>query len=114
MTDPERSKQTVIAYLDTAFNDKQPAEAVENYGGSHYIQHNPQAPDGFDFIQFVEGFVEQFPQLSLDIAHHQGGPGRDPQPAKGLTRGPRLCGSGHLPLGGRQGCRALGCSAART
>ena len=68
MTDPERSKQTVIAYLDTAFNDKQPAEAVENYGGSHYIQHNPQAPDGFEaFIQFVEGFVEQFPQLSLDI-----------------------------------------------
>ena len=74
MTDPERSKQTVIAYLDTAFNDKQPAEAVENYGGSHYIQHNPQAPDGFEaFIQFVEGFVEQFPQLSLDIAHHRRG-----------------------------------------
>ena len=68
MTDPERSKQTVIAYLDTAFNDKQPAEAVENYGGSHYIQHNPQAPDGFEaFIQFVTDFVEQFPQMSVDI-----------------------------------------------
>ena len=68
MTDPEHSKQTVIAYLNTAFNDKQPTEAVENYGGSHYIQHNPQAPDGFEaFIQFVEGFVEQFPQLSFDI-----------------------------------------------
>ena len=68
MTDPERSKQTVIAYLDTAFNDKQPGEAVENYGGSHYIQHNPQAPDGFEaFVGFVEGFVEQFPQMSLEI-----------------------------------------------
>jgi predicted SnoaL-like aldol condensation-catalyzing enzyme len=68
MTDPGHSKQTVIAYLNTAFNDKRPAEAVETYGGSHYTQHNPQAPDGFDaFIQFVEGFVEQFPQLSLDI-----------------------------------------------
>ena len=68
MTDPGHSKQTVIAYLNTAFNDKQPAEAVEKYGGSHYTQHNPQAPDGFDaFIQFVEGFVQQFPQLSLDI-----------------------------------------------
>jgi predicted SnoaL-like aldol condensation-catalyzing enzyme len=42
VTDPEHSKQTVIAYLNTAFNDKQPAEAVENYGGSHYIQHNPK------------------------------------------------------------------------
>jgi predicted SnoaL-like aldol condensation-catalyzing enzyme len=68
MADPQQNKQTVLAYYNLAFNDKRPAEAVEKYGGSHYIQHNPQAPDGFEaFIQFVEGFVEQFPQLSLDI-----------------------------------------------
>ena len=68
MADPEQNKQTVLAYYNLAFNDRRPAEAVEKYGGSHYIQHNPQAPDGFEaFIQFVEGFVEQFPQLSLDI-----------------------------------------------
>jgi predicted SnoaL-like aldol condensation-catalyzing enzyme len=41
---------------------------VATYGGPHYIQHNPQAPDGFEaFIQLVTGFVEQFPQLSFDI-----------------------------------------------
>ena len=68
MADPEKNKQTVIAYLNTALNEKRPAEAVEKYGGSQYIQHNPQAPDGFEaFIQFVEGFTAQFPQLSLDI-----------------------------------------------
>ena len=68
MADPEKNKQTVLAYYNLAFNDKKPAEAVEKYGGSHYIQHNPQAPDGFEaFNQFVEGFVEQFPQLSLEI-----------------------------------------------
>ena len=68
MADPETNKQTVLAYLNTAFNEKNPAEAVEKYGGSHYIQHNPQAPDGFEaFVQFVGGFLEQFPQLSLDI-----------------------------------------------
>ena len=68
MADPETNKQTVLAYLITAFNEKKPAEAVEKYGGSHYIQHNPQAPDGFEaFVQFVGGFLEQFPQLSLDI-----------------------------------------------
>ena len=68
MTDAEKNKQTVLAYFNLAFNDRKPAEAVEKYGGSHYIQHNPQAPDGFEaFIQFVLGFVEQFPQLSLDI-----------------------------------------------
>ena len=68
MADPETNKQTVLAYLNTAFNEKRPAEAVEKYGGSHYIQHNPQAPDGFEaFVQFVEGFLEQFPQTSFDI-----------------------------------------------
>ena len=68
MADPETNKQTVLAYLNTAFNEKKPAEAVEKYGGSHYIQHNPQAPDGFEaFVQFVGGFLEQFPQTSFDI-----------------------------------------------
>jgi predicted SnoaL-like aldol condensation-catalyzing enzyme len=68
VADPETNKQTVLAYLNTAFNEKKPAEAVEKYGGSHYIQHNPQAPDGFEaFVQFVEGFLEQFPQTSFDI-----------------------------------------------
>ena len=68
MADPEKNKQTVRTYLNTAFNEKRPAEAVEKYGGSHYIQHNPQVPDGFEaFVQFVEGFAEQFPQMSLDI-----------------------------------------------
>jgi len=68
MANPEKNKQTVLAYLNTAFNEKSPAEAVEKYGGSHYIQHNPKAPDGFEaFVHFVEGFTAQFPQLSLDI-----------------------------------------------
>ncbi len=68
MTDPQKNKQTVLAYLNTAFNEKKPAEAVQKYGGSHYIQHNPQAPDGFEaFIQVVGGFLEQFPQVSFDI-----------------------------------------------
>jgi predicted SnoaL-like aldol condensation-catalyzing enzyme len=68
VADPETNKQTVLAYLNTAFNEKKPAEAVEKYGGSHYIQHNPQAPDGFEaFVQFVGGFLEQFPQTSFDI-----------------------------------------------
>jgi predicted SnoaL-like aldol condensation-catalyzing enzyme len=68
MAASEKNKQTVLAYLNTALNEKRPAEAVEKYGGSQYIQHNPQAPDGFEaFVQFVEGFTTQFPQLSLDI-----------------------------------------------
>jgi len=68
VTDAENNKQTVIAYYNMAFNDRKPAEAAHKYGGDHYIQHNPQAPDGFEaFVGFVEGFVEQFPQMSLEI-----------------------------------------------
>ena len=64
----EENKQTVVAYYELAFNDKQPDEAVARYGGSEYIQHNPQAPDGFDaFIEFVKGFTGQFPELHVDI-----------------------------------------------
>jgi predicted SnoaL-like aldol condensation-catalyzing enzyme len=68
VTDAEKNKQTVIAYYNTAFNERKPAQAAEKYGGPHYIQHNPQGPDGFEaFVHFVEGFVEQFPQMSLEI-----------------------------------------------
>jgi predicted SnoaL-like aldol condensation-catalyzing enzyme len=68
MADPEQNKQTVLAFVNMAFNEKKPAEAVLNYGGSHYIEHNPQAPDGFEaFIQLVEGSINQFPQMSYDI-----------------------------------------------
>jgi predicted SnoaL-like aldol condensation-catalyzing enzyme len=63
VTDAEKSKQTVLAYYNMAFNERKPAEAAQKYGGDHYIQHNPQAPDGFEaFVEFVEGFAEQFPR----------------------------------------------------
>ena len=68
MTDLDESKRIVRAFYELAFNDKRPAEAVERYVGSTYIQHNPQAPDGAEaFIQFVTGFASQFPDLSIDI-----------------------------------------------
>ena len=68
MADLDRNKQTVIAFITRAFNDKQPADAVAQYVGSQYIQHDPQSPDGADaFIQFATGFASQFPQLRIDI-----------------------------------------------
>jgi predicted SnoaL-like aldol condensation-catalyzing enzyme len=67
-TDLHQNKQIVREFYELAFNDKRPAEAVERYVGSTYIQHNPQAPDGAEaFIQFVTGFASQFPDLSIDI-----------------------------------------------
>lgn len=41
---------------------------VARYVGSTYTQHNPMAGDGPQpFIEFVNGFVGQFPALSEDI-----------------------------------------------
>ena len=68
MADLNRNKQTVIAFITRAFNDKQPADAVAQYVGSQYIQHDPQSPDGAEaFIQFATGFASQFPQLRIDV-----------------------------------------------
>jgi predicted SnoaL-like aldol condensation-catalyzing enzyme len=64
----ERNKATVVAYYTTAFNDQKPEEAVAKYGGPVYIQHNPQAADGFQaLIDFVKFFTTQSPQLHVDI-----------------------------------------------
>jgi predicted SnoaL-like aldol condensation-catalyzing enzyme len=45
-----------------------PKRPVARYLGGKYIQHNPQAADGPEaFIQFVRGFAQQFPELSVEI-----------------------------------------------
>jgi len=68
MPDLEQNKETVRAFYDLAFNQKKPEEAVARDVGSTYIQHNPIAGDGPQpFVEFVNGFVGQFPDLSVDI-----------------------------------------------
>jgi predicted SnoaL-like aldol condensation-catalyzing enzyme len=64
----ERNKANVVAYYETAVNDKNPRLAVELYGGDEYIQHNPLADNGFEaFIAFFESFTAAFPNLHIDI-----------------------------------------------
>ena len=68
MSSNEENKQKVVSYYTLAFNDKRPEEAVAKYVGPKYIQHNPQAPDGPGaFVQFVQAFAGQFPQLHVEI-----------------------------------------------
>jgi predicted SnoaL-like aldol condensation-catalyzing enzyme len=64
----ERNKKNVVAYYETAVNDKNPRLAVQLYGGDEYIQHNPLADNGFEaFIAFFESFTAAFPNLHIDI-----------------------------------------------
>jgi len=64
----ERNKRNAVGYYTTAFNDHNPELAVQRFGGDEYIQHNPQADNGFAaFIDFVNTFVASFPDLHIDI-----------------------------------------------
>ena len=64
----ERNKANVVAYYTMAFNDKEPEQAVELYGGADYTQHNPLADNGFEaFIGFVNSITGDFPDLNIDI-----------------------------------------------
>jgi predicted SnoaL-like aldol condensation-catalyzing enzyme len=64
----EANKTLVRSFYDLAFNQHKPREAVENYVGSSYRQHNPTVADGRQpFIDYVEGFAKAFPNFRIDF-----------------------------------------------
>ena len=68
MSQLEKNKQTVVAFFTHAFNDHEPADAVAQYVGSQYIQHNPDTPDGADaFVKDTLDFIARFPDVRVDI-----------------------------------------------
>jgi len=55
MASPDQNKANVKAFYDLAFNQRRPEEAVKQYVGSSYRQHNTMAGDGPEpFIGFVK------------------------------------------------------------
>jgi predicted SnoaL-like aldol condensation-catalyzing enzyme len=64
----EDNKRLVREYYDLSFNQQKPEEAVAQYQGPYYRQHNPQAADGAEpFIGFVRYMASTYPHMRMEL-----------------------------------------------
>ncbi len=57
----EQNKKNAIAFYKTAYEGN-PKDAIRQYVGNEYIQHNPDATDGVEeFINYFERMQEEYP-----------------------------------------------------
>lgn len=62
------NKKVVQDFYETAFVKHLPAEAMKNFVGSQYIQHNPHVKDGPEpFITYFTEFFKKNPKATTEI-----------------------------------------------
>ena len=65
--DLEANKRNAIAFYRTAYEGS-PREAVEEFVGAEYIQHNPLVGDGTQpFIEYFERMALEYPEKSIEF-----------------------------------------------
>lgn len=68
MADLERNKANAIAFYELMFNDCKPREAIEQYAGADYIQHNPHVATGkAGFIDYFQRMAREWPGKRVDV-----------------------------------------------
>jgi predicted SnoaL-like aldol condensation-catalyzing enzyme len=56
----EKNKTTVVSFYDLMFNQCRPADAIAEYAGDVYIQHNPDVGEG------KQAFIDYFTRMEIE------------------------------------------------
>jgi predicted SnoaL-like aldol condensation-catalyzing enzyme len=64
----QKNKRTVVDFYDMMFNQSKPMDAVRQFVGKEYAQHNPKVEDGKDgFIAYFSKMAKDFPGKSVQF-----------------------------------------------